>query len=54
MIGDSVNDREAARGAGFAFVFAAYGYTESDDPAMTDGLATIRDFSELRGLLCPP
>lgn len=54
MVGDSINDREAARRAGFGFVFAAYGYAHSDEPALTDGLAVIRKFGELGALLCAP
>jgi len=53
MVGDSRNDREAARASGFAFVFAAYGYSAADDPFLTDGLATIATFSELGSLLYP-
>jgi phosphoglycolate phosphatase len=53
MVGDSTNDREAARGAGFGFIFAAYGYARPDDPALADGLATIAQFSDLGELLCP-
>lgn len=52
MIGDSINDRDAARAAGFAFIFAAYGYAEPDDPALNQGNAAIRSFTELPALLC--
>jgi phosphoglycolate phosphatase len=52
MIGDSINDRQAAREAGFSFIFAAYGYSKADDPALNDGLGTIDTFAELRDLLC--
>jgi phosphoglycolate phosphatase len=52
IVGDSINDREAARRAGFGFVFAAYGYARADDPALGDGLAVIRTFRELVPLLC--
>lgn len=54
MVGDSLNDREAARRAGFGFVFAAWGYARADDPALIDGLAVIRKFGELRALLSAP
>ena len=54
MVGDSINDREAARRAGFEFAFATYGYARADDPALGDGIAAIRNFSELRPLLCAP
>ena len=53
MVGDSSNDRAAARAAGFSFIFAAYGYARADDAELKDGLATIRSFAELRELLCP-
>jgi phosphoglycolate phosphatase len=51
MIGDSSNDRDAARGAGFAFVFAAYGYAAAGDPALNDADAVIERFSALSRLL---
>lgn len=54
VIGDSIYDREAARAAGIAFIFASYGYGRADDPALTDGLASITGFDELPALLCPP
>lgn len=54
MVGDSINDREAARRAGFGFVFAGYGYARADDPALSDGLAVIRKFGELPALLSVP
>ena len=54
MVGASINDREAARRAGFAFVFAAYGYARADDPALSDGLGVIRNFGELPALLSVP
>jgi len=54
MVGDSLNDREAARRAGFGFIFAAYGYARADDPALSDGLAVIRNFGELPALLSAP
>jgi phosphoglycolate phosphatase-like HAD superfamily hydrolase len=53
MVGDSANDRSAAIAAGFAFVFAAYGYAPADDPALTDAFAVIERFADLRELLCP-
>lgn len=54
LVGDSINDREAARRAGFGFVFATYGYARADDPALSDGLAVIRKFGELGPLLSAP
>jgi len=52
MIGDSGNDRLAARVAGFRFVFAAYGYGRRDDATLNDGLGTIASITELPALLC--
>jgi len=52
MVGDSANDQNAARAAGFAFVFAANGYADADDPLLTAGLATIGAFADLAALLC--
>jgi len=51
MIGDSINDRDAARGAGFAFVFAAYGYAAAEDPALNEADAVIERFADLSLLL---
>jgi phosphoglycolate phosphatase len=51
MIGDSRNDREAARAAGFDFIYAAYGYARADDPGLNQGNATIGSFGELAELL---
>ena len=51
MIGDSANDRDAARAAGFAFFFAAYGYAAADDPALNQADAVIEAFSDLKRLL---
>jgi phosphoglycolate phosphatase len=53
LIGDSANDREAARGAGFGFVYAAYGYGPADDASLRDGLFVISKIDELPRLLCP-
>ena len=52
MVGDSVNDRDAARRAGFAFVLAAYGYVRADDADSDSAFAVIERFSELGELLC--
>jgi phosphoglycolate phosphatase len=51
MIGDGVNDRDAALAAGFGFIFAAYGYTAADDPALNRADAVIGAFSDLERLL---
>lgn len=52
MIGDSSNDREAARAAGTEFVFAAYGYGPADDAGLRRGFGTISSAIELPALLC--
>lgn len=52
MVGDSLNDRLAAESAGFAFVFARYGYSPPDDVDLTRGVASIGRFADLGGLLC--
>jgi len=51
MIGDSHNDRDAARAAGVEFVLAAYGYV-SPDESHASAYAVISTFSELSELLC--
>lgn len=51
MVGDSVNDLRAALGAGFRFVFARYGYSDPDDPALHGGWPSIDGFGELERLL---
>jgi phosphoglycolate phosphatase len=52
MIGDSPNDLESARSAGFDFVYAAYGYGAPDDPALAACATVIESFSALHRLLC--
>lgn len=52
MIGDSINDYEAALAAGFGFIFAAYGYVQTENPRLKQGFATIGSFIELSELLC--
>jgi len=54
MVGDSINDFEAARRAGFDFIFARYGYVNSDRATLETARGTIGEFAELRGLLCAP
>ena len=51
MIGDSKNDRDAARSAGFGFIFAAYGYASPDDPELNEADAVLEAFSGLSELL---
>lgn len=49
MVGDSSNDRNAARDAGFTFVFAAYGY--ANDPELKQAGPVIETFADLSRLL---
>jgi len=52
MVGDSFNDRDAARAAGSAFIFAAYGYVPDDDSGLRQDFGVIENFAELEALLC--
>lgn len=52
MVGDSDNDREAARRAGFHFVLASYGYLASGHASLEAEDMRIGGFSELPQLLC--
>jgi phosphoglycolate phosphatase len=52
MVGDSVNDSEAARRAGFRFVLARYGYVPPGDKALEQQALSIDRFDELPQLLC--
>ena len=52
MVGDSANDREAARRAGFGFVLAGYGYLPQGDAAGGPEDMRIDSFTELPELLC--
>ena len=52
MVGDSANDREAARRAGFRFVLASYGYLPSGHAGLEPEDMRIHGFAELRQLLC--
>ncbi|MGW8369897.1 MAG: phosphoglycolate phosphatase [Gammaproteobacteria bacterium] len=54
MVGDSINDLRAAESAGFAFVYASYGYATDADGALAAQPARIRGFGELTNLLCGP
>ena len=53
MIGDSVNDVQAARAAGFSIVCTSYGYNHGQDIRDARPDAVIDSFVELRGLLTP-
>jgi phosphoglycolate phosphatase len=50
MVGDHANDLAAARGAGVAAIYAAYGYGD-EDPAAFGAAGTISAFAELAPLL---
>jgi phosphoglycolate phosphatase len=51
MVGDSVNDVEAARAAGIPVVCVSYGYNEGRDPRTLDCDALLDSLSELPALL---
>jgi phosphoglycolate phosphatase len=51
MLGDSVNDVEAARAAGIPVVCVSYGYNEGRDPRTLDCDALIDSMAELAALL---
>jgi len=51
MIGDSVNDVQAARAAGFAIVCVSYGYNHGEDIRTARPDAVIDSLLELPGLL---
>jgi len=52
MIGDSVNDFEAAHAAGFDFIFAAYGYAGANARTLKSENTAIDRFADLSQLLC--
>jgi len=51
MVGDSVNDVQAARAAGIPIVCVTYGYNEGRDPHTLDCDALLDTLAELPGLL---
>ena len=53
MVGDSINDVEAARAAQIAVVCVTYGYNEGNDPRELQCEALIEDLSQLPPLLLP-
>jgi len=53
MVGDSINDVEAARAAQIAVVCVPYGYNEGNDPRELPCDALIEDLSQLPPLLLP-
>lgn len=50
LVGDSHQDLDAAKSAGFGFVLASYGYGKVDQVAAA-GIPSIREFGELESLL---
>jgi phosphoglycolate phosphatase len=53
MVGDSINDVKAARGANIAVVCVPYGYNEGQDPRELPCDALIDTLADLPGLLMP-
>ena len=53
MVGDSINDVQAARAAGIAIVCVTYGYNEGQDPRTLPCDAWIDSMAELPALLLP-
>jgi phosphoglycolate phosphatase len=51
MVGDSVNDVQAARAAGIPVVCVSYGYNEGRDPRTLDSDALLDSLAELPALL---
>jgi phosphoglycolate phosphatase len=51
MVGDSVNDAQAARAAGIPIVCVSYGYNEGRDPRTLDCDALLDTLAELPALL---
>jgi len=51
MVGDSVNDVQAARGAGIPIVCVSYGYNEGRDPRTLDCDLLLDSLTELPPLL---
>jgi phosphoglycolate phosphatase len=51
LVGDSHHDYESATAAGFAFIWARYGYCAHIEPRPGDSLKEIHTFGELRELV---
>jgi phosphoglycolate phosphatase len=51
MVGDSVNDVQAARAAGIPVVCVSYGYNEGRDPRTLDCDALVDSLAEIPGLI---
>jgi phosphoglycolate phosphatase len=56
MVGDSINDVQAARGAGIPVICVPYGYNEGKDPRQLPCDAFVESLADLPGLLeaAPP
>jgi len=53
MVGDSVNDAQAAKAAGIAMVCVTYGYNEGNDPHLLQCDLLIDSLGALPGMLLP-
>jgi phosphoglycolate phosphatase len=51
MVGDSINDVQAARAAGIAVICVPYGYNEGEDPRTLPCDAIVENLADLPGLL---
>jgi phosphoglycolate phosphatase len=51
MVGDSINDVQAARGAGIAVICVPYGYNEGADPRLLPCDSFVESLADLPGLL---
>jgi phosphoglycolate phosphatase len=54
MVGDSINDVQAARGAGIAVICVPYGYNEGEDPRLLPCDGFVESLADLPGLLTKP
>jgi phosphoglycolate phosphatase len=54
MVGDSINDVMAARGAGVAVVCVPYGYNEGEDPRALPCDAIVESIADLPALIGLP
>jgi phosphoglycolate phosphatase len=51
MVGDSINDVQAARGAGIPVICVPYGYNEGEDPRLLPCDGFVESLADLPGLL---
>jgi phosphoglycolate phosphatase len=54
MVGDSINDVQAARGAGIPVICVPYGYNEGADPRLLPCDGFVESLADLPGLLTKP